>query len=374
MFKKNILFLLLVLCLLPFTSFAQQNNYTISGNIKGVGNDSVIIIINNYDADGKILNQDTLIAIAKEGQFYFKGKANSTKDGRAIVGGFKSRNSFSFYLEPGKIKIEGEKNALSDLLITGTKSNDEKIETTRYSNLIYQRVLLLREALKNQTKGTIAYNNIVKEIDVKFDSIQNYKFNYLKTHPNSFVSVTFLWVKQDNLPVDELEKFYNAFAPSLQTSSYGLDIRDKIKVRKFVAVGNPAPDFVSTDTSGKAVRLSDFKSKYVLLEFWANWCVPCREEHPNLVGLYNKYSPKGFTIMQYSMDDKTAQRKWKDAIIKDGLIWTEVSDLNGFESKVAKLYGVQPIPDNFLIGPDGKILARDLRGEALTKKLEEIFN
>ena len=78
--------------------------------------------------------------------------------------------------------------------------------------------------------------------------------------------------------------------------------------------------------------------------------------------------------MQYSMDDKTAQRKWKDAIIKDGLIWTEVSDLNGFESKVAKLYGVQPIPDNFLIGPDGKILARDLRGEALTKKLEEIFN
>lgn len=373
MLKENIFLLILVQCLLPFSSVAQQNSFTVTGNIKGVGNDSVIIIINNHNDDGKMLKPDTLITKANADHFYLKGKAASIKNVWTAIGGFKSRNSFSFYLEPGNIKIEGEKDALSNLSITGTRSNDEQTKARRFTNSIYRRILLLRKALKNTTKGSAEYESIVQGINAKYDSIQAYELEYVKTHPNSFVSVTFLWVKQDKLPLDELERLYNGFTSALQKSAYGISIREKIKARKFVAIGNPAPDFVSTDTSGNPVRLSDFRGKYVLLEFWANWCVPCRAQSPHLVEMYKKYNDKGFTILQYSMDDKSAEQKWKAAIIKDGLVWTQVSDLNGFESKVAKLYGVQPIPDNFLIDPNGVIIGRRVEGKELEEKLETLL-
>ena len=150
-------------------------------------------------------------------------------------------------------------------------------------------------------------------------------------------------------------------------------MREKIVARKRVNIGNPAPDFVSTDTSGNSIRLSSFQGKYVLLEFWANWCVPCRQQSPHLVEMFKKYGDKGFTIVQYSTDEKNAEEKWKAAIRKDKLTWTQVSDLNGFENKVSKLYGVQPIPDNFLIDPAGIIIGRRLEGKELEEKLKNIF-
>src|SRR5690606_24996709 len=115
---------------------------------------------------------------------------------------------------------------------------------------------------------------------------------------------------------------------------------------KTVAIGKKAPDFTSTDTSGVKVKLSDFKGKYVLLEFWANWCVPCRALNPHLKEVYHKFKDKDFTIVQYSIDVKKDEQKWKDAIKQDGLPWTQLCDLSNGQAPVAKLYGVQPIPDS----------------------------
>lgn len=131
---------------------------------------------------------------------------------------------------------------------------------------------------------------------------------------------------------------------------------------------------MSKDTSGNPVKLSDFRGKYVLLEFWANWCVPCRAQHPHLKEVYKKYNDKGFTILQYSVDEKSAADKWKAAIVKDELVWTQTSDLAGLASMVAKTYGVQPIPDNFLIDPTGKIIGRRLQGKELEKMLDELID
>jgi peroxiredoxin len=132
-----------------------------------------------------------------------------------------------------------------------------------------------------------------------------------------------------------------------------------------------APDFTMNDTTGNPVSLSSFRGKYVLVDFWASWCGPCRAENPNVVKAYNEYKGKNFTILGVSLD-KTKDA-WEKAIKDDHLAWNQVSDLQYWDNAAAKLYGVQAIPANFLIGPDGKIVAKNLRGDALENELSKIL-
>jgi thiol-disulfide isomerase/thioredoxin len=138
-------------------------------------------------------------------------------------------------------------------------------------------------------------------------------------------------------------------------------------------VGATAMNFTQNDTAGKPVTLSAFRGKYVLVDFWASWCGPCRMENPNVVSAYAKYHPKGFDILSVSLDRAGDKDKWLKAIYADRLAWTHVSDLQFWQNAVAVQYGVGSIPQNFLIDPQGKIVAKGLRGEDLEKKLDEIF-
>jgi len=138
-----------------------------------------------------------------------------------------------------------------------------------------------------------------------------------------------------------------------------------------VAIGKPAIDFTANDTEGKPVKLSDHYGKYLLVDFWAAWCGPCRKENPNLVKAYHKYKDKGFDVFGVSLD--RTKEAWLKAIAKDELTWTQVSDLKYWHSEPAALYGVRAIPANFLLSPDGKIVGKNLTGEELHKKLEELL-
>ncbi len=142
-------------------------------------------------------------------------------------------------------------------------------------------------------------------------------------------------------------------------------------IAKKTAIGSPAMDFTQNDVNGKPVSLSSYKGKYVLLDFWASWCGPCRAENPNVVKAYKKYHEKGFEILAVSLDDK--KDKWLEAIAKDGLTWTHVSDLKGWKNVVAQMYNIRAVPSNLLLDKDGNIMAKDLRAEELDKKLGEIF-
>jgi peroxiredoxin len=139
------------------------------------------------------------------------------------------------------------------------------------------------------------------------------------------------------------------------------------------AVGTAAADFVEATPEGKKVALSSFRGKYVLLDFWASWCGPCRAENPNVVKAYNEYRDKGFTVLGVSLDGASMKDKWVAAIRHDGLVWTQISDLKGWDNEAAKAYGVASIPQNFLIDPNGVIIAKNLRGDALQAKLAELF-
>ena len=138
------------------------------------------------------------------------------------------------------------------------------------------------------------------------------------------------------------------------------------------AVGQMAPEINLPDTSGQAIGLSSLRGKVVLIDFWASWCGPCRQENPNVVNLYEKYKDKGFEIYGVSLDKE--EGKWKEAIHQDGIHWVHVSDLQEWRSAAASLYAVTSIPSTFLIDRDGKIIAKDLRGKALADKMEEVLN
>jgi peroxiredoxin len=149
-------------------------------------------------------------------------------------------------------------------------------------------------------------------------------------------------------------------------------LRAHADILRNVAIGKTAPEIVLNDTAGKSVKLSSLKGKYVLVDFWASWCGPCRAENPNVVKAYKKYNEKGFTVFGVSLDEN--REKWLAAIKKDGLTWSHVSDLKGWANVAAKQYAVMGIPANFLLDKEGKIIASNLRSEDLGKKLEEVLN
>jgi peroxiredoxin len=193
---------------------------------------------------------------------------------------------------------------------------------------------------------------------------------FLNKKPASPVSALMLLVIKRFAPSgDYIEQRYNLLAAENKESFYGKILGQSINEGKGGPnpVGAVAPDFSQADTNGNPVTLSSFKGKYVLVDFWASWCRPCRDENPNVVDNYNRFKNKNFTVLGVSLD--RAKEPWLQAIADDNLAWTHVSDLKFWSNEVAKLYGVGSIPQNFLIGPDGKIVAKNLRGPALEAAL-----
>lgn len=194
---------------------------------------------------------------------------------------------------------------------------------------------------------------------------------FVEENPNSIVSAFILSIFSRDWGREFTSRTFEVFSKEIKVSEYGKKILDYLKLNKNIKVGDQFADFELTDQKGKSYRLSDLRGKTILLEFWASWCSPCRKENPNLVKTYDRYKHEGFEIFAVSLDKE--KEKWIKAVENDGLTWINVSDLKFFDSKASLIYGVNELPDNFLIDKNVVIVERYIRGEKLNEKLKEIL-
>ncbi|MGB5428982.1 redoxin domain-containing protein [Eudoraea sp.] len=231
----------------------------------------------------------------------------------------------------------------------------------------------IRNAIVTGSSEENLSQTLSKEIDsLPGDEHLKKYIEFVNKHPNSIHSAFVLSTYSKNWGKEKTKELFDQFSAENKNSEYGKSIAKYIELNKNPKIGEKYVDFEMEDTNGEVRKLSDFNGKLVLLEFWASWCGPCRQENPNLVKTYEKYNPKGFEVFAVSLDD--SKEGWKKAIIKDGLAWTHVSDLKGADNSASLIYGVYGIPDNYLIDQNGKIIERNLHGEKLNEKLNELLN
>jgi len=375
-------FITMLFLLVSANSFAQKG-FAISGDVSKV-KDLIAKVYLNYYADGKSTMDS---AEVKEGKFSFTGTLadpvmGSLRAKYQEVPGAKSMKAISYnrdikqvFLENSKIKIASV-DSFANATIKGSKSHTAYVSWT--------------DLTKEETAQSAALNKEYSEfykkkdqagmdkIDAAFDKLTEQKNiknkQYLKDNASSPIAMFVL--KQYagyDINADDVEPMFLALPEQLRASPAGKDMTEKLETAKKTGVGKMAMDFTQNDTLGIPVSLSSFRGKYVLIDFWASWCGPCRQENPNVVKAFNAYNNKGFTVLGVSLDQPTAKDKWMKAIHDDKLTWTQVSDLKYWKNDVAVQYGIQAIPQNFLIDPQGKIVGKNLRGEALNKKLEALF-
>jgi len=374
----------LVITIFPLLVCAQKtsNSFKIRGTIKKPSQETEWIHF-LYRNNGTQVHDSVLV---KKGKFSFSGElaeptmitiypAFRQVDGKMPALNYR-RDYGLVFADKGKIKVTFN-DSLSNSTIKGSAAQAEYDKVNALTkSLTEERTKLIQDWISADKTGEAEKK---KEISDRIDAIdiavREKKGDYLRTNPGSNIAVYLLnsYAGWDIKP-EEVEPLFDLLPETSRNYPTAQALKAKIEIAKKTGIGRTAMDFTQNDTLDKPVSLSSFRGTYVLIDFWASWCGPCRVENPNLVKAYEKFHPKGLNILSVSLDRENQKDRWLKAIHDDNLQWTHVSDLQYWKNAVAVMYGINAIPQNLLIDPQGKIIAKNLRGEELESKLEDLID
>jgi len=363
--KKIIYLPVLIVLMVGCTS---KRHFVVNGKIDG--SDSVTFYLQKREA-GKTITIDS--AVSRKGSFTIKGGAVDYPQLIQLVAG-NTRKRTSFYLENSDITITGSLDSLFKAVIKGSKTQDEYksfIDSNKPLSEKYSRTYIEYQAA-SQAGNSVRIAQLEKQADSIQKEMTDLQKNFVKNNPASYVSPSILSSLSYEMEAAEIETMINGLDTAITRLPQIMTLKERVTVMKAVAVGQKAPDFTMNDVDGKPVALSSkIGSRLLLIDFWAAWCGPCRQENPNVVKVYTEFHKKGFDVFGVSLDQK--KEDWVKAIADDKLAWTHVSDLQYWGNAAAKMYAVNAIPANFLLDETGTIIGRNLRGEALYNKVNDVL-
>ncbi|MBC7651639.1 MAG: AhpC/TSA family protein, partial [Deinococcales bacterium] len=354
------------------TSKTPKDSYIVTGKLKGTNVGEAVVL-------QKLLmgaKADTTL-VAADGNFTFTGTVTEPTAVAIFTKEAMEEQSIiplTLFVEDGKTTITGDKLTMNVASVTGGKSNNDLQKFQNIMQTYYKKMKPIGDSMRVFYDGkNMAAIQPLQAQYLQYERQQKTEIMQLaKANPKSYASAFFAY--QFNSYASDLEgveKAYNNLDGSIQVSFFGKKLKEVAEALKTTGIGGKAPNFSLQTPDNTTIALSSLKGKYVLIDFWASWCGPCRQENPNVVKAFNQFKNKNFTILGVSLDEDKAA--WQQAIKKDNLTWQHVSDLKGWNSEVAALYGVKGIPANYLLDTDGKIIAKDLRGNDLIIKLSEVI-